>query len=261
MRARKRFGQHYLTDQGVLDRIVSVVALREKDSALEIGPGQGALTQYLTDVPCRYVGIEIDRDLIPMLERRFSTAQFINQDILNTDFLALFGETKGWRVIGNLPYNISSPLIMALCNIVRKDVDAIGDCHFMLQKEMAQRLAANPGSKAWGRLSIMAQIVFNIEMLFSVSPDSFKPPPKVWSTVLRLTPIIEDRLKVDVPRLDRVLKMAFSARRKRLANALKPLNIDWQATDIDPDVRADNVTIDQFVLLSKIAGEVVSEKH
>ena len=257
MRARKRFGQHFLTDTGVLDRIDQAVALQRADTVLEIGPGRGALTDVLLGYPeasaVHYTMVELDRDLVPILQARYTPARYPNVQILNADILDLDLETlmagTAWRIVGNLPYNISSPLILKLAALQRALPSAMQDGHFMLQREMASRLAAQPGTKAWGRLSVMVQLTFRVHILFDVAPPSFSPPPRVWSSVIALRPHPAP-MKVSIERLDTVLKAAFSARRKRLANGLKALSIDWQAVSLDPDLRPDNVTLEQFVELT-----------
>ncbi len=249
MKARKRFGQNFLTDEGVLQRIVDAIGVRAADAVFEIGPGHGALTELLAPLPARYLAVEIDRDLVPFLRARFADIELVNDDVLRVDLAALLGEST-WRVVGNLPYNISSPLLARFTDYVREHPGKIADLHFMLQREMAQRLAASPGSKAWGRLSVMAQLYFDVEHLFDVAPESFQPAPKVWSSVVRLLPL-HARPEVDTDTLDQVLRLAFAQRRKRLSNALKSLDLDWQACDLDPGIRADNVTAEEYVALAR----------
>ena len=257
MRPRKRFGQHFLHDQGVLQGMADALRLKDGDRILEIGPGQGALTDYLyADKGMYYLAIEIDRDLAPLLPGRYPNIHVINQDVLRVDLNEVFAgdaspDGPPWRVVGNLPYNISSPLIIKLIDHVLAAPGTIGDMHFMLQKEMASRLSAIPGTKAWGRLSVMIQVTARVDYLFDVGPESFTPPPKVDSSVIRITPIANAHLPVARKNLDQVLRMAFSARRKRLSNALKNLAIDWQAVEIDAGLRADDVTAEQFIALAQ----------
>ena len=247
MRARKRFGQHFLSDEAVLQQIERVVGLRAADRVLEIGPGHGALTDLLIHEPRVYKAVEIDRDLVPLLRARHPSLAVINADILKVNFADVLDAGEPWRVIGNLPYNISSPLLGAMTEFVRSYPDRVADMHFMLQREMAERLAAQPGTKAWGRLSVMVQLQFKVEFLFDVAPQSFTPPPRVWSSVIRLLPrnLIPD--DIDVALLDRVVRMAFSGRRKRLSNSLRELDIDWQHSALDPGLRADNVSAQEFL--------------
>lgn len=260
MRARKRFGQHFLHDQQVLRNIARAMSVQQDQRIFEIGPGQGALTEYLFDVsPARYLAVEIDRDLAPLLAPKFPGIEVLEQDILRTDLgqiLTLSAVEGGWRVVGNLPYNISSPLLMQLIDHVLACPDSVRDMHFMLQKEMAQRLTAVSGTKAWGRLSVMTQVTLDTDYLFDVPPESFRPPPKVDSAVIRLTPKKDSLLPVPRKSLDQVLRLAFAGRRKRLSNALKTLNIDWQQITVDPALRADDVTIDGFIALAGAADGV-----
>ncbi len=247
MRARKRFGQHFLSDEAVLQQIERVVGLRPTDRVLEIGPGHGALTDLLIHAPQVYKAVEIDRDLVPLLRARHPTLVVINADVLTVNFAEVLDPGEPWRVIGNLPYNISSPLLNVLTEFVRACPDRIADMHFMLQREMAERLAAQPGTKAWGRLSVMVQLQFNVELLFDVAPESFTPPPRVWSSVIRMLPRNLIPEQIDVAVLDKVVRMAFSGRRKRLSNSLRALDIDWQHSALDPGLRADNVTAQEFL--------------
>ena len=257
MRPRKRFGQHFLHDQGVLQGMADAIRLKTGDRVLEIGPGQGALTDYLyADEGMHYLAVEIDRDLAPLLPRRYPNIHVINQDILRVDLNEVFSSKETvagppWRVVGNLPYNISSPLIIKLIDHVLAAPGTIADMHFMLQKEMASRLSALPGTKAWGRLSVMIQVTARVDYLFDVGPESFSPPPKVDSSVIRMTPLADAHLPVARQALDLVLRMAFSARRKGLSNALKNLAINWQEVDVDAGLRADDVTVEQFIQLAQ----------
>lgn len=249
MRARKRFGQNFLTDESVIQRIVDALNPGEADRVFEIGPGQGALTALLEPLPALYRAVELDRDLLPFLRARFPAAEFISGDVLKLNLAEVLDGGRPWRVVGNLPYNISSPLLALFTNFVDAHPDRIRDLHVMLQREMAERLAATPGTKAWGRLSIMVQLHFAVEHLFDVAPESFSPAPKVWSSVVRLIP--REPPALDTALLDRILRMAFAGRRKRLSNSLKAFAIDWQACGLDPSVRADNVSAEEFVRLTE----------
>ncbi len=251
MRARKRFGQHFLSDESVLQHIVNCVNLAPQDRVMEIGPGRGALTDLLAGQAQEYRAVEIDRDLVPFLQARHPSVEVINADILSADLNQILSEGTPWRVIGNLPYNISSPLLAVITSFITEHPQRIADLHFMLQKEMAQRLTAQPGSKAWGRLSVMVQLRFSVELLFDVGPESFTPPPKVDSSVIRMLPL-DEPIGVDPARLDHVLRLAFAGRRKRLSNSLKSLNIDWSQMNLDPGKRADDVTLAQFVALTDL---------
>ena len=210
-RARKRFGQHFLTDEGVLQRIADVVQLSSDDHLLEIGPGPGALTEYLYGDPAQYVAVELDRDMIAPLKARFPDLELISADILRVDLDALL-DPPGWRLVGNLPYNISSPLLLKLF----RHLPRIRDMHFMFQRELGERIGASPGTKSWGRLGVLTQYYCRVESLFDVPPEAFSPPPKVFSQVVRLVPR-QDLAEVDMERFSRVLQLAFSSRRKRIA--------------------------------------------
>lgn len=254
MRARKRFGQHFLSDIGVLHQIAQVLNLSAHDRVMEIGPGRGALTELLIDQPKLYRAVEIDRDLTPLLGQRFPNLELTNDDILRVNLAQVLDEGAPWRVFGNLPYNISSPLLAVLTRFLRDYPARVADYHFMLQREMAQRITAQPASKAWGRLSVMVQLYFSVEILFDVSPESFSPPPKVWSSVIRMIPLVQP-VTVDVSTLEKILRLAFSGRRKRLSNALKSLDIDWSKTQLDPGLRADSVSTQDFVALVSVVND------
>lgn len=250
MRARKRFGQHFLTDPHVLREIVRVVRPKAHDQLLEIGPGHGALTEHLVGTSARYLVVEIDRDLIHKLRARFTDVEVVNADVLKVDFAEIWNE-RPWRIVGNLPYNITTPLMLRLL----AEKAHIEDMHFMVQKELAQRLAATPGTKAWGRLTVLMQYHCAIEALFDVAPESFSPPPKVNSCVVRIQPRAETLPLTDASRLDRVLRTAFSARRKRLANALADLDLPWDELAVDANARPDQLTVEDFVTLANAMEE------
>tara|TARA_E500000178_G_scaffold344828_1_gene393672 strand:+ start:164 stop:946 length:783 start_codon:yes stop_codon:yes gene_type:complete len=251
MRARKRFGQHFLHDAGVLQRIRSALGDLTNQCLLEIGPGRGALTEHLyVDELAHYTAVEIDRDLVPGLRSRFPKVDVLAQDILQADIADLLqSQSQPWRIIGNLPYNISTPLIIKLIELLDEQPQPVVDMVFMVQKEMADRLCAGPGTKDWGRLSVVVQLAAQIEVLFDVPPESFTPPPKVDSSVIRIRPVQHSQPNLDREILDRVLKLAFSARRKRLANGLKSLQLNWQELSVDPDKRPDQVTQPEFVCI------------
>jgi 16S rRNA (adenine1518-N6/adenine1519-N6)-dimethyltransferase len=246
VRARKRFGQHFLVDQNVLRHMTSLIRPQPTDRMLEIGPGHGELTEHLFGTTARYLAVEIDRDLAPFLRARFNGLELENADILRVDLTALLGGDTGWRVVGNLPYNISTPLLLLLLD----HLPHIGDRHFMLQREVAARLAASPGSKAWGRITVLIQYHCEVEQLFDVPPASFDPPPKVWSAVLRLVPR-RQKLELSSPQnLDRILRHAFSQRRKQLGNALQSIALDWARAGVDATRRADDLSVAEFVALA-----------
>jgi 16S rRNA (adenine1518-N6/adenine1519-N6)-dimethyltransferase len=252
---RKRFGQNFLHDQGVIDRIIDCVAPRSGQHLVEIGPGQGALTAGLLASGCRLDVIELDRDLVPALRDRFghqSNFHLHEGDALRLDFSALAQPGKKLRVLGNLPYNISTPLIFHLLGFA----DLIADMHFMLQREVVNRLAAKPGSKAWGKLGVMAQYHCDVDALFEVPPGAFSPPPKVVSAIVRLRPRAATQDPARENRLRRVVSAAFSQRRKTLRNTLRDL-IDVQQLEelgISPTARAETLTLQQFLAISETIG-------
>lgn len=252
-RARKRFGQNFLRDPGIISRIVRAIGARPEDRVVEIGPGQGALTEPLLDSTAgRLEVIELDRDLIPGLRVQFFRHQgfVIHQgDALKMDYRALRGEGPPLRVVGNLPYNISTPLISHLL----RAGDAVQDMHFMLQKEVVDRLAALPDSSERGRLSVLAQYFCDVEALFTVPPEAFVPRPKVDSAIVRMTPRASRSLEAtDETLLFEVVREAFGQRRKTLRNNLKG-RIDGEALEalgIDPGRRPQTLSVDEFVTIA-----------
>ena len=254
MRPRKRFGQHFLHDASVLGDFERCLGLRTEDPVVEIGPGEGALTEVLYDSVKRYVAIEIDRDLVPFLRARFDRLELHEGDILKFDLAdALGDEGPAWRVVGNLPYNISSPLLEKLMFMLVSGTVQVKDMQFMLQREMAQRLYAHPSTKAWGRLSVLVQAVCEVDELFDVSPDAFRPPPKVWSSVIRLRPRAKMPTAEQLSQLQQVVRVAFSARRKTLSNALKSLELDLAKLGIEPSRRADDLSVAEYQAISTAA--------
>jgi len=250
---RKRFGQHFLHDPAVIERIVRSVSPRPSDHLVEIGPGRGALTRHLLAVPDATVdAIEIDRDLGARLRPLFTDTarcQLHEADALEFDFAALARERGGrLRVVGNLPYNISTPLLFYL--LARSG--ALLDLHVMLQREVVARLAAQPGSKEYGRLTVMLSPGFEVERLFDIGPGAFSPPPRVWSAVVRLSPRSTPRFAVS-PHFAAVVAAAFSQRRKTLRNALSAFLTREQisACDIDPGARPETLTPEAFNTLAQ----------
>ena len=205
---------------------------------IEIGPGRGALTTDLAMATSNLTLIEIDRDLATDLQARFTNVELHSMDVLDVP-LESFAEC---RVVGNLPYNISTPLLIRLLAEPR-----IVDMHFMLQTEVAMRLAASPGEKAWGRLSVMAQYRSHIEPLFAVPADSFRPVPKVESMFVRFTPITPKYVANDFQTYSNVVKTAFSQRRKTLSNSLSSYRIAWDELELDSHMRADHASVDDYV--------------
>ena len=252
-RPRKRFGQNFLRDRAIIDRIVTVIAPRPDDRLVEIGPGEGALTGPLLEAAGSLAAIELDRDLVARLRTRFpagSGLELIEGDALTFDFRTL--ATDGpLRLVGNLPYNISTPLLFHLFD----QLDGVADMHFMLQKEVVDRLAAGPGSKTYGRLSVMAQLVCRVSPLLQVPPSAFRPPPKVDSTVVRLEPHIRPPVAVaDPARFALLVAAAFAQRRKTLRNSLRD-HLDAAAIagcDIDPVRRPETLTLAEFARLANL---------
>lgn len=248
MIARKRFGQHFLHDPAVLDRIVAAVDPRPGDNLVEIGPGRGALTERLLARAGRLTAIEIDRDLTPALRERFGDSLvLIEADALHADYPAL-AAAGPLRLVGNLPYNISSPLLFTLL----ASGAPIADMHFMLQREVVERIAAAPGTPAYGRLSAAVAARADAEILFTVGPGAFKPPPRVHSAVVRLRPRPAPFPLPDLAAYDRVVTAAFGQRRKTLRNALAGLlgAGEIAAAGVDPGTRAERVTPAQFAALA-----------
>lgn len=248
-RPRKRFGQNFLTDHGIIDAIASAINPRPDEHLVEIGPGRGALTEAIAPSGCRLDVVELDRDLHTGLLAAFSIYpgfQLHSADALDVDYAALAEGDEQLRIVGNLPYNISTPLIFRLLAFA----SLIKDMHFMLQLEVVERLAASPGSKHWGRLGIMVQYYCRVEHLLDVPPDAFYPPPKVQSAVVRLEPWPESPWKpCDPEKLRKVVQSAFAQRRKTLRNNLKGL-IDMgtlEAMGVDPAARAETLELPQFI--------------
>ena len=247
---RKRFGQNFLHDQSVLQRIDHAIRPKPTDHIVEIGPGLGALTQYLIEGAGQIIAVELDRDLIEPLTTRFGSQLTLhNTDALKFDFCSLASEGEKLRIIGNLPYNISTPILFKLF----EQRACIKDMHFMLQQEVVVRIAAVPGSKSYGRLSIMAQYYCQAESLFHVPPGAFNPPPKVHSAIIRLTPHSHPSVEVtDLKQFENVVRQAFSQRRKTLRNTLKKLISAEQIIELDVDhtLRPEQITIEQYAKIS-----------
>ncbi len=254
---RKRFGQNFLHDHSVINNIISTIQAKPGEHWVEIGPGKGALTEPLLKKGLRLEVVELDRDLVVLLTnmfRQYSQLQIHSTDALKFDFSALVADNEKLRIIGNLPYNISTPLMFHLLN----SAYCIDDMHFMLQKEVVDRICAAPGSKKYGRLSVMMQYYCDPELLFVVPPESFEPAPKVMSAIVRLVPHQQPPVQVnDMGMLNRVVTQAFSQRRKTLRNSLKKL-IDENAIialDIDPALRAEALSLNDFAKLSNLLVE------
>jgi 16S rRNA (adenine1518-N6/adenine1519-N6)-dimethyltransferase len=241
VKPRKRFGQHFLHDPGVLKRIVEAIGPASGDAIVEIGPGEGALTRPLLERIGHLTAIEIDRDLAVSLAQEFPADKLtvISADVLDFDFSSL---PTGLRVVGNLPYNISTPILFHLA----RHAGRVRDMHFMLQREVVQRMVAQHSTPDYGRLSVMLQTRFKMQKLFNVAPGAFRPPPKVESAVVRLIPIAE-RADWDEAALEKIVREAFSARRKTLRNALPLAPADYEALGIDPKLRPENLAPADYV--------------
>ena len=247
-RPRKRFGQHFLTDRHYLDRIVAAIAPSRSDAMVEIGPGTGLLTAELVKTLAALDVVEIDRDLAAQLRNRFppDKVRVHEADALEFDFASL---PAPLRVVGNLPYNVSTPILFRVAGIAERLVD----CTFLLQKEVVDRMAAAPGASDYGRLSVMLQYRFAIEPLLAVPPGAFTPPPKVDSAVARLSPLGADRrVARDEARFAAVVSAAFSQRRKTLRNATRALvsPAAFEQAGVDPNRRGETLSVAEFIAIS-----------
>jgi 16S rRNA (adenine1518-N6/adenine1519-N6)-dimethyltransferase len=250
---RKRFGQHFLADEAVVEAIVDVIAPQPGEALVEIGPGLGALTAPLLARTGALTVIELDRDLAARLRQRAGLS-VIEADVLNVDFAELAARARQpLRVVGNLPYNISTPILFHLMTVA----PSVRDQHFMLQKEVVERMAAAPGSKAYGRLSVMLQWRYEIEQVLEVPPSAFEPPPRVDSAVVRMRPLPAALADLaDAARLGELVAVAFSQRRKLLRHTLGR----WLAERghdgrFDVQRRAEEVPVAEYVALSReLAG-------
>jgi 16S rRNA (adenine1518-N6/adenine1519-N6)-dimethyltransferase len=256
---RKRFGQHFLHDPGVIRRIVAAIAPQPGDHLVEIGPGEGAITFELLRAIGRLDAVELDRDLIePLRERNSGIGELVvhGADALRFDFCSLAAGDERLRLVGNLPYNISTPLLFHLLDQSR----CIRDMHFMLQKEVVERMAAEPGGKDYGRLSVMLQARCAVIPLFSIGPGAFRPPPKVDSAVVRLVQLAMPPEIADQAVFARLVAAAFAQRRKTLRNGLKGLLSaeEIAALGIDPGVRAEQLPLADFVRLANAACKAVA---
>ena len=250
---KKRFGQHFLHDQNIIQKMIYAVNPKPEEKLIEIGPGLGALTFPLLEHIGKLEVVEIDRDVIQHLANHGRERLTIhNVDALRFDFSKLYDDSVGkLRIVGNLPYNISTPLLFHLL----ESREQIEDMHFMLQKEVVDRLIAEPGGKDYGRLSIMAQYYCQTEYLFYVPPAAFNPPPKVDSAVLRIKPWDElPYVANDHKRLSQLVVEAFSKRRKTLRNSLKKMLTAEQieSVGVDPSLRPEQISVEDFVNLSNI---------
>jgi len=240
---RKRFGQNFLIDDQIVDRIVTTISPKKNDNIVEIGPGMGALTFPLLEHLDHLSVIEIDRDLISLLElNKQEKLTIYEADALKFDYGQI---SDNLRIVGNLPYNISSPLLFHLLSSRNEIIDMI----FMLQKEVADRIVAKHGSKTYGRLSVMMQTFFEIESIFTVSKESFDPQPKIESSILYFK-TITNPLTQNTELLEKIVKTSFTQRRKTLKNCLKSI-LSQEQTEIDLSRRAEMLSIENFITLMK----------
>jgi 16S rRNA (adenine1518-N6/adenine1519-N6)-dimethyltransferase len=250
--ARKRFGQNFLHDQGIIRHIVACIRPKADQKIVEIGPGLGAITEHLLATTGHLDVVELDRDLLPHLRISFASygknLRIHEADALKFDFASLTKDAELLRIVGNLPYNISTPLIFHLLSYT----NLIADMHFMLQKEVVLRLAAGAGTNNYGRLSIMAQYFCRVDSLFEVPPEAFDPRPKVDSAIVRMA--------LDFKHFEQLVKSAFSQRRKTLRNNLKGIASDEQLQNlgIDPSIRSERLTVGEFVAISNLLTQTSS---
>ncbi|NHZ61346.1 16S rRNA (adenine(1518)-N(6)/adenine(1519)-N(6))-dimethyltransferase RsmA [Massilia genomosp. 1] len=252
--ARKRFGQNFLTDKLVLDNIIDAIGPEKGQAMVEIGPGLAAMTALLLKRLDHMHVVELDRDLVARLENNFPREKLTihSGDALKFDYgLIPVPEGQKLRVVGNLPYNISSPLLFHLADFAH----LIEDQHFMLQKEVVERMVAAPGSKTYGRLSVMLQWRYDMSLMFIVPPTAFDPPPQVESAIVRMLPVPPERkLACDGPTLEAVVMKAFSQRRKVIRNCVAGMFTEAQLVEagIDPSTRPETVSLEQYVALSNL---------
>ena len=250
LKARKRFGQNFLTDPNTINRIISAIRPGADDRILEIGPGHGAITESLLASKADLTVVEIDRDLVAELGARFPDLAIVESDILKADLDGLI--QPGTRVVGNLPYNISTPLLFRLFEHVTR----IHDMHFMLQLEVVDRLTASPSTSDYGRLTVMASCFCHAEKLFEVPPGAFTPRPKVTSAIVRLTPARHGLVVDDVALLEQLVTRVFSQRRKTIRNGFKGILSADELTDlgIDPSLRPENLDLSDFIACANAAA-------
>jgi len=253
---RKRFGQHFLTDQVVLASIIDAFSPKRDDRVLEIGPGTGMLTEHLLEHLENLVAIEVDRDMVTVLSQRYScnSLSILQNDILKINIRSpkILGNSSRIRIIGNLPYNISTPLLFHMFD----SLDIIQDMLFMVQKEVALRLIARVGNRNYGRLSVMAGLRVETDLLFDVAPESFSPSPKVTSSVIHMQPKLPFRSLKNQKRLDMIVKTAFSNRRKTLRNALSNVITaeQFHQAEIDDSLRPENLEPNDYLRLADLTN-------
>ncbi|MCP4126731.1 MAG: 16S rRNA (adenine(1518)-N(6)/adenine(1519)-N(6))-dimethyltransferase RsmA [Gammaproteobacteria bacterium] len=254
-RARKRFGQNFLHDPGIIQRIVNSIAPKPEQHLVEIGPGQGAITRELLRATGNMDAVELDRDLITPLAEMcapLGDLRIHNADVLKFDLCSLVAPGAQLRVVGNLPYNISTPILFHLL----ERANCIRDMHFMLQKEVVLRMGASPGNKQYGRLSVMLQAQCQVTPLFEIGPSAFKPAPKVDSAFVRLEPYATPQVQIeDQGYFSRMVSQAFSQRRKTLRNSLRKLvhTETMEELGINPGLRAEQLDVATFARLANTA--------
>ena len=245
--AKKKWGQNFLVDNNLLEKIIKTINIKDTEHVLEIGPGQGALSEKLVEVAKSLSMVEIDPDLIERLKvhEKLSGLTIINQDILKVDLESLSIDSP--VVVGNIPYNITSPIIFWLID----HFDHWDRAYLMVQKEVAQRLTATIGTKDYSRVTVMTSLFFDIEICFSISPNVFLPKPKVQSAFISITKRLDfDQKNVNVKKFSQVVRMAFNQRRKMLRNSLSTLTIDSDKCNIDFTRRPEQLTVDEFIDIS-----------
>ena len=245
--AKKKWGQNFLVDNNLLDKIMKTIDITAEDNVLEIGPGQGALSEKLVDVAKSLSMVEIDPDLIKILEvhEKLSGLKIINQDILKVDLDSL--EIDSPVVIGNIPYNITSPIIFWLID----HLDSWDRAYLMVQKEVAQRLTGKIGTKDYSRVTVMTRLFFDIKICFSISPNVFIPRPKVQSAFISIEKRSDfNKNDVNIKKFSQVVRMAFNQRRKMLRNSLSTLNIDLDVCKVDFKRRPEQLTVSEFIDIS-----------
>lgn len=248
-RIRRKFGQNYLKDPAILFEMGEAITPIEGDYFFEIGPGMGALTNTINNNGINIHAMDIDPENIKYLSNNIggpSNITFEQGDIMNADLD--FIRNNAFRIIGNLPYNISTQIILRLLEYHSN----IKDMHFLVQREVAEKISGSPSTKNWGKLSLKIGSLFNCRILFDVPPDAFDIKPKVNSSFIRLTPKLEKIFSLkEKGHLFRIIDMAFVSRRKNIQNNLKKLNIDWSLVDIDPKKRPEDLQIDDYIKISK----------
>ena len=245
---RRKYAQNYLIDPAILFEMATVITPKENDTFIEIGPGHGALTNQINKEHINIICIDIDTDNIDLMNDKFkgpANFKFINQDILNFELPSIDSKL---RIVGNLPYNISTQIMIKFID----DFEKIEDMHFLVQKEVAQKINGKVSTKNWGKLALKISAFFETEVLFDVPPEAFDIKPKVNSSFIRLIP--RKNLNYDISIKDNLFKiidLAFSSKRKNIKNNLKSLNISWDSFGLDPTLRSENLSVEDFIKLAK----------